>query len=96
MLIVSQSALDNVRSTVSPLNAAKCQFLMPYGKLLGYIVSLKGIVVDLAKVKAILKLMLPESVTDVRAFLGHVGYYRRFIFDNAILALPLTQLLKKT
>ena len=78
------------------LNAAKCQFLVPCGKLLGHIVSIHGIMVDPAKVAVIINLPLPDSVTEVRAFLGHVGYYRRYIFAYAILALPLTQLLKKT
>ena len=78
------------------LNAAKCQFLVPFGKLLGHIVSIHGIMVDPAKVAVIINLPLPDSVTEVRAFLGHVGYYRRYIFAYAILALPLTQLLKKT
>ena len=76
------------------LNSGKCQFLVPLGKLLGHIVSKDGITTDPAKVYIILALPLPATVKDVRAFLGHVGYYRRFILDFALIASPLTTLLK--
>jgi len=77
------------------LNAAKCQFVVPYGKLLGHIVSVKGICTDPHKVAKIAKLPIPATITQVRGFLGHVSYYRRFIKNYAQIALPLTALLKK-
>jgi len=77
------------------LNAAKCQFVVPYGKLLGHIVSKRGISTDPNKVNKIAKLPIPASITQVRGFLDHVSYYRRFIENYAKIALPLTALLKK-
>ncbi|XP_021775582.1 uncharacterized protein LOC110739430 [Chenopodium quinoa] len=64
------------------------------GIVLGHKVSKNGIVVDLAKVSVIEKLPPPTSITGVRAFLGHAGFYRRFIKDFSSIAKPLTELLK--
>jgi len=47
--------------------------------VLGYKVSKKGIEVDPAKIEVIAKLPPPINVTDIRSFLGHAGFYRRFI-----------------
>ena len=77
------------------LNAAKCQFVVPYGKLLGHRVSKRGMYTDPDKVSKIVNLPIPTTITQVRGFLGHVSYYRRFIQNYAQLASPLTALLKK-
>ncbi|OAE26746.1 hypothetical protein AXG93_2471s1140 [Marchantia polymorpha subsp. ruderalis] len=68
---------------------------MTSGILLGHRVSADGIAVDIEKVKVILELEPPTNLRELRAFLGHVGYYRRFIHLYAILAADLTKLLKK-
>ncbi|KAD6794787.1 hypothetical protein E3N88_05683 [Mikania micrantha] len=62
---------------------------------LGHVVSADGITMDPAKVEAINQWPRPTSVTEVRSFLGLAGYYRRFVEGFAILALPLTQLMRK-
>jgi hypothetical protein len=77
------------------LNSDKCQFGMPFGKLLGHVVSKTGISTDPDKVRAIAELPIPTTVSKVRAFLGHASYYRRFIHLFAVICNPLTQLLKK-
>ncbi|XP_042415435.1 uncharacterized protein LOC122004648 [Zingiber officinale] len=66
-----------------------------HGIVLGHIVSRKGIEVDPAKVSAISSLSYPACMREVRAFLGHAGFYRRFIRDFSKIALPLSQLLQK-
>ncbi|KAL0437663.1 UNVERIFIED_CONTAM: Retrovirus-related Pol polyprotein from transposon opus [Sesamum radiatum] len=58
-------------------------------------VSSKGIEVDKAKVELIAKLPIPQSVKEVRGFLGHAGFYRRFIKDFSKISRPLTNLLLK-
>jgi len=63
--------------------------------VLGHVISKTGIEVDKAKVDIIANLPPPKTVRDIRAFLGHAGFYRRFIKDFSKLARPLTNLLSK-
>ena len=60
---------------------------------MGHLVSERGIEVDQAKVEVISKLPPPVNVKGVRSFLGHAGFYRRFINDFSKIAKPLTNLL---
>jgi len=54
-----------------------------------------GMEVDKAKIEVIDKLPPPTNVKGVRSFLGHVGFYRRFIKDFSKITQPLTKLLEK-
>ena len=63
------------------LNWEKCHFMVHQGIVLGHIISEKGIEVDKAKVELIAKLPSPTTLKGVRQFLGHAGFYRRFIKD---------------
>lgn len=65
------------------LNYKKCHFMVREGKVLGHVVSEKGVQVDKAKVESISKLPYPVTMKHIRAFLGYVGFYRRFIKDFA-------------
>ena len=75
------------------LNWEKCHFMVQKGIVLGHVISQKGIEVDRAKVDLISSLPIPRSVKDIRSFLGHAGFYRRFIKDFSKIARPLTNLL---
>ncbi|KAL6341714.1 hypothetical protein AAG906_032836 [Vitis piasezkii] len=75
------------------LNWEKFHFMVPQGVVLGHIISKQGIEVDKAKVELIVKLPSPTIVKGVRQFLGHAGFYRRFIKDFSKLARPLCELL---
>ncbi|RVW40135.1 Retrovirus-related Pol polyprotein from transposon 17.6 [Vitis vinifera] len=77
------------------LNWEKCHFMVRQGIVLGHIISEKGIEVDKAKVELIVKLPSPTTVKGVRQFLGHAGFYRRFIKGFSSLSKPLCELLAK-
>ncbi|GJZ41269.1 reverse transcriptase domain-containing protein, partial [Tanacetum coccineum] len=61
----------------------------------GHKISRKGIEVDKAKVDVISKLPHPTTVKGIRSFLGHAGFYRRFIKDFSKISRPMTHLLEK-
>jgi hypothetical protein len=65
------------------------------GIVLGHVISKQGIAVDKAKIDAISKLPPPTTVKQIRSFLGHVGFYRRFIQNFSQISKPLSQLLTK-
>jgi len=71
---------------------SKCEFWLNEVSFLGHIISGSGISVDPSKVDVVSQWETPKSVTEVRSFLGLVGYYRRFIEGFSKLALLLTQL----
>jgi hypothetical protein len=75
------------------LNWEKCHFMVQEGIVLGHLVSRRGIEVDKAKIEVMEKLPPPKDVKGVRSFLGHAGFYRRFIKDFSKIAKPLTNLL---
>ena len=61
------------------LNIGKCTFGATSGKLLGFIISRKGIEVDPDKIKAIQNLPPPRTQKGVRGFFGRLNYISRFI-----------------
>jgi hypothetical protein len=63
---------------------------------LGYTISKEGIVVDLENIKSIDEWPTPRNVTEVRSFMGLVGYYRRFIEGYPYIVHPITSLQKKS
>ena len=63
------------------------------GIVLGHRIFARGIEVDKAKIEAIEKLPPPSSVKGIRRFLGHAGFYRRFIKDFSQIAKPLSSFL---
>ena len=65
------------------------------GIVLGHLVSERGIEVDRAKIEVIEQLPPPINSRGIRSFLGHAGFYRRFIKDFSHIAIPLTNLLAK-
>ncbi|KAK8556162.1 hypothetical protein V6N12_002575 [Hibiscus sabdariffa] len=65
------------------------------GTVLGHKVSSKGIEVDKAKVEVIEKLPPPATVKGIRSFLGHAGFYMRFIKDFSKISKPLYNLLQQ-
>ncbi|XP_072054309.1 uncharacterized protein [Arachis hypogaea] len=92
-LCVDYRQLNKDRKLYAKLS--KCDFWKREVKFLGHIVSKQGIAVDPAKVEGAMEWKRPTSVTEIRSFLGLVGYYRRFIKGFSQIALPLTKLIRK-
>ena len=61
------------------LNLNKCVFGVTSGKLLGFIVSGRGIEIDPTKVQAIRSMPAPKAEKEIRSFLGRINYIARFI-----------------
>ncbi|GJS94211.1 reverse transcriptase domain-containing protein [Tanacetum coccineum] len=87
--------LQRCEDTNLVLNWEKCHFMFKEGIVLGHKISKSGIEVNKAKVDVIAKLPHPTIVKGIRSFLGHAGFYRRFIQDFSKIARPMTHLLEK-
>ena len=72
---------------------SKCDFWLKEVQFLGHIISEAGISVDPSKIQDVLNWKTPESVSEIRSFLGLAGYYCRFVPDFSKIARPMTELL---
>ena len=97
-----EGCLENLRKVLERcpeknlvLNWEKCHFMVTQGIVLGHIVSREGIEVDKAKVELISNLPTLKRVKDIRSFLGHAGFYKRFIRYFNVIACPLCNFLAK-
>ncbi|KAL4361098.1 hypothetical protein GQ457_04G021890 [Hibiscus cannabinus] len=90
-----EKVLKRCKETNLVLNWEKCHFMVDEGIVLGHKISSKGIEVDKAKIEVISKLPPPTTVKGIRSFLGHAGFYRRFIEDFSKITKPLCSLLEQ-
>ena len=86
--------LERCRKIQLSLNIKKCIFAIPIGILLGHVVCQQGIKVDIAKIKVIIDLKAPVNPKQIRIFLGHTGYYRKFIRQYSDITYPLEELFR--
>jgi hypothetical protein len=86
---------DRLRKYKLKLNPNKCVFGAQTGKLLGHIISQKGIQMDPDKAKAILEMPPPTTEKQVRSLLGRLQYISRFIARLTPICEPIFRLLKK-
>lgn len=75
------------------LNWKKCHLMVKQWIGLGHVISHRDIEVDKAKLDLISNLQPPRTMKEIRSFLGHAGFYRRFIKDFSKIARPLCNLL---
>lgn len=87
--------LTRLRDANMTCNVEKCSFLQTEVKLLGHIVNTEGIRMDPDKTKAIQDFPVPKTVKQVRAFLGLINYFRRFIRKYGEETKPMCELLRK-
>nr|GEX30307.1 reverse transcriptase domain-containing protein [Tanacetum cinerariifolium] len=87
--------LQRCEDTSLVLNWEKCHFMVKEGIFFGHKISKNGLEVDRAKVNVIAKLPHPTTVKGVRSFLGHAGFYQRFIQDFSKITRHVTHLLEK-
>src|SRR3954467_11869884 len=87
--------LQRCEETSLVLNWDKCHFMVNEGIVLGHKISESGIEVDKVKIEAIESMPYPRDIKGIRSFLGHAGFYRRFIKDFSKTLRPLTNLLQK-
>nr|GEW85610.1 hypothetical protein [Tanacetum cinerariifolium] len=90
-----ENMLKRCEDTKLALNWEKSHFMVKEGIVLGHKISKKGIEVDKVKIEVISKLPHPTTVKGIRSFLGHAGFYRRFIKDFLKISRPMTHLLEK-
>lgn len=77
------------------MNPLKCAFGVSSGKFLGFVVRHRGIEIDPEKIKAILEMPPPKSLTQLRSFQGRLAYLRRFISNLSGRCQPFAALNKK-
>ena len=90
-----ETVLQRCQDKQLALNWEKCHFMVTEGIVLGHKISATGLEVDQSKVSIIKTLAPPTTVKRIRSFLGHAGFYRRFIKDFSKIARPLCRLLEK-
>ena len=81
---------------VSPMNPKKCVFAVIEGKILGHVVSKKGISIDPERIKAIEQIPLPHNKKGMQSFTGTINFVRRFVLDFAQIVKPLQQMVKQS
>jgi hypothetical protein len=86
----------NLRAANLKLNPEKCIFSIHNGKVLGCVVSTKGIEVNPDKIKALVEMQDPVSMNDVQKLTGRVAALNRFIPRAAERSLPFFQVLRST
>jgi len=77
------------------INIKKCSFFKEEVEVLGHVVSKDGLKTMKSKTQAVEDWVQPKDVSELRSFLGSVGYYRKFIKNFSALAAPLNKLLRK-
>ncbi|CAK1593440.1 unnamed protein product [Parnassius mnemosyne] len=90
-----RTIFDRIRATNLKVQLDKSEFLRKEVLYLGHTITKEGLRPNTDKINAVLNFPIPKTTTEIKSFLGLVGYYRRFIKDFAKITQPLTACLKK-
>lgn len=90
-----RTVFDRLRATNLKVQLDKSEFLRKEVLYLGHTITENGLKPNDDKINSILNYPLPKTTTEIKSFLGLIGYYRRFIKDFAKITQPLTSCLKK-
>ena len=90
-----KQVFERCRKFVISLNPKKSIFAVTKGKLLGFVVSKEGMIIDLERIEAISKIDLPNSRKAMQSFLGKIIFVWIFVPNFAQVVKPLYFLVKK-
>ena len=90
-----RQVLERLKNAGLKLKPSKCHFIRQTVEYLGHVITPQGLMPNQKQVSAVKDFPVPESVTQVRQFLGLMSYYRRFIQQFAKIAFPLHNLTRK-
>ena len=90
-----RQVFDRLKESNLKLKPEKCEFLRKEVSYLGHVISENGVLLDKTKIKVIQEFSHPQTVKELKRFVGLMSYYRRFIPGFSGLASPLHKLLKK-
>lgn len=90
-----RKVFDRLRTTNLKVTLDKCEFFRKEVLYLGHMITKDGLKPNNDKIRAVLDFPIPKTATEIKSFLGLVGYYRKFIKDFAKITRPLTSCLKK-
>ena len=91
-----QETFDILRSYKMKLNPSKCVFGVTVGKFLGFMVSQRGIKVNLKKVRTIMELRPPRTAKEVQSLNGKIAALNRFVSKATDKCLPFFRILRKS
>lgn len=94
-LLYLKQVLEKLKENRLYVNMGKCEFGQERVAYLGHVISSSGVAMDPEKVQAVTDWKTPQTLRELRGFLGLTGYYRKFISGYASIAGPMTELLKK-
>lgn len=95
-LVALRECMERCQRARLAFNPKKWRFMVPQGKLLGHIVCKVGLKTDPDKIRVIVEMESPIDVIGLKSFLGHIGYYKRFIKNFADISYPLDKLTRKS